>query len=930
MPSRRKIAIGSAATAALLLAVLLLLPYLFRDRIAAALMRELRQSVDARLAWSGVGVSLVRDFPRVTLTIDRPSIVGTGAFQGDTLLALRRLRLVLDAGSVVGHLRHGAPIVVRRVALTEPVARLLVREDGAANWDIVRPRGASPSDSARPVRVALRDLRIERGRVSLDDRQANLAASIAGLEQSLSGDFASDRFSLTVQARADSTSVEFAGIPYLRRAALALDATVDADTRTGRYAFRDVALRLNRLGVTFAGAVTRTVPAVAIDVTFAAPATAFSEILSLVPAIYARDFATLQTSGTMALSGQVRGSYGPGAFPAFAVRARVRDGAFRYPSLPLPATGITMQLAIDNPGGSADATVITLERLRAVIGGRPMDARLVMRTPVSDPDVEARVVGTLNLADLARTVHLEGVRQVSGLVTADAAMRARLSDVDARRYDRIAGQGTIGIARMTVQPDSSGGIRHAVAVDTAAIRLTPRAAELAVLRARAGRSDVHATGAIDNLLGYFLRDEPLRGRAAVASNRVDLNEWRSTDPATEVIPVPDGFDVAMRATAAHVAYGDLAMTNLRGDLRLRSRRVTLDSLRMEMLGGAVTATGHYETVSLARPTFDMSLGLAAIDIPAAFAALTTVQRLAPIARWAHGSVSGTAHLAGPVANDMTPVFAALSGSGTIATQGLSLRGAPIFEKVAEATGVDRIRNPSLGEVRAAFVIADGRVSVQPFGMTANGIAMTVSGSTGIDQTIAYDLGMGVPRALLGTAVSRVAAQARRAGVALPAGDVIQIGAKVRGTVTDPTVRPDFSAAGASVRAAAEVVVREQVAARTAEVRERVDSVADDARLRAQAEAARLVAEAERRAADIRTEARDAAERLRREAATRVDSLEARATSPAARIAARVTTERIKREADQQAERLVREADARADALVVEARRRAEAVAANPG
>ena len=53
-----------------------------------------------------------------------------------------------------------------------------------------------------------------------------------------------------------------------------------------------------------------------------------TDILSLVPVIYAHDFERLQTAGRMSVAGRVRGSYGPTAFPGFTVLARV-DGGFK-------------------------------------------------------------------------------------------------------------------------------------------------------------------------------------------------------------------------------------------------------------------------------------------------------------------------------------------------------------------------------------------------------------------------------------------------------------------------------------------------------------------------------------------------------------------------------------------------------------------------
>ena len=98
----------------------------------------------------------------------------------------------------------------------------------------------------------------------------------------------------------------------------------------------------------------------------------------------------------------------------------------------------------------------------------------------------------------------------------------------------------------------SATIPHPIAIDTAALRLTPRTAELTAFTATIGSSDVRATGSLDNLLGFALHDEDLRGSATVNSNHFDLNEWRSNEKTTEVIPVPPHIDFALKASATRV------------------------------------------------------------------------------------------------------------------------------------------------------------------------------------------------------------------------------------------------------------------------------------------------------------------------------------------------------------------------------------------
>ena len=199
-----------------------------------------------------------------------------------------------------------------------------------------------------------------------------------------------------------------------------------------RFTFRDNEVRINDLPLRFSGSATVGADRTDLDVTFGAPETDFRHILSLVPAIYAQDFESLRTTGTMAVSGTVKGAFGEDAFPAFTLQATVADGTFRYPDLPLPARDIALNLSIRNPGGDVDSTVVDLERLHVVIGDDPVEASMRLRTPVSDPDVDLRVDGRLDLAKLAQTVKLEGVEELAGVVAANAAVRTRLSWIEAK------------------------------------------------------------------------------------------------------------------------------------------------------------------------------------------------------------------------------------------------------------------------------------------------------------------------------------------------------------------------------------------------------------------------------------------------------------------------------------------------------------------
>ena len=415
-PTRILAIVGSLIV--LLLVLLVVLPLLFRDRIAQRAKLEVNRSLDARVEWRDVGLTFFRNFPNLTLRLDDLTVAGKGRFEGDTLAAIRHLQVVLDLASVLGSVvgGGGGPIVVRAVELDQPRLRLIALEDGTANWDITKKTAeAAPSQAAKPVAISLKRFEITGAAVTYDDAKSKLKASLSGYDQSLTGDFSQDLVGIRTKADADTVSLTFAGIPYLNRVRLGLTADVQADLARKSYTLKETELRLNDLRLGVSGSARSAGKQLGLDLAFTAPTTKFRDILSLVPAVYAHDFEKVKRAGTIAVSGQVKGEYGDSAFPSFALKTKVDNAAFQYPDLPLPARDIYLDLALTNPGGSADSTVVKLNRFHLLLGRNPVDANMVLRTPISDPDVDL---------DSEQEIVIDALREIAG----KRAMQAQADD----------------------------------------------------------------------------------------------------------------------------------------------------------------------------------------------------------------------------------------------------------------------------------------------------------------------------------------------------------------------------------------------------------------------------------------------------------------------------------------------------------------------
>lgn len=911
-----------------LLVALLVLPFFFVDEVEERVRSEIERETRVRVAWSDVGLGFFRNFPHPTLTLSGLEVVGTGPFEGDTLATVAEFHLALDGPSVLRAGRGRGALVVRSVRVDEPHLRLRVLEDGTASWDVLPERteaGASPD--GRGIAVSLQRFELSEGDVVLDNARTGLFLSLRGLDHTLQGDFSRAGLVARSSTRADAVTVRFAGAAYLSDVALGFDADFDVDMEGRRAALVDNELRLNDLLVRLDGSVGWEAEELALDLRFGAPSTSFAEILSLVPTVYADDFASLETSGSFSLDGTVQGSYGEGSFPSFALDLEIADGSFRYPDVAVPARAIAADLSITNPGGDVDSTVVDLSRFHLELGEQAVDASITVRTPVSDPDADVRVEGSLDLGDVARTFRLANAQDLDGVVVADARLRARRSDVDSARWDRIAAQGTLSAEDVTLRGDR---LRQPIDVHRATLELTPRTAELRSFDARLGASDLQATGRLDNLLGFALGAQPLTGSATFTSRRFDLDEWKSEDEVA-AIPVPAMFDLTLDGAIDELVYNGLEMTNAGGRAMVRDERLTLEGFSLETLGGRIGLDGFYETTDPTRPTFEIDLLMDSLDVSGAAAAFLTMRTLAPVARYARGTFSTEMTLAGALGQDLTPVLDVLDGDGSVSTSRVAIEGFPLLDRLAERLELQGLSNPTVDAVRSSIHIDGGRLRVDPFRVGVGGLDMTVSGSNGIDQSVDYTLAVEVPRTgFAASALNTLASRAGPLGATLAAADPVVVSVGVTGTITQPSLDLGLSAAATSLRGAATASATAAVEERIDEAQQRLEAEREEARQRAQARADSIVAEAERQAELIRSEARQAAEQVRTEGNRAADEVLARATNPLARTAAQPVADRLRREADERATAIEREADERATALVAEARARADALLGGPG
>ncbi|MBI5857104.1 MAG: hypothetical protein HZB42_05600 [Sphingobacteriales bacterium] len=402
-----------------------LIPVVFKKQVQRLVKKEINKQLNATVDFKDVKLSLFRHFPKATISIKGLSIVGKDYYSKDTLIAATEIDVTAGLFSVLG----GKNIKVNAVYLESPRIHLLNNQFGKNNWDIARSSASGPSTdtSASKFSLSLKKYKITDGYLVYSDKQANSYLELNNLNHEGSGNLMADVFTLSTSTQSSSAYYTQDDIPYLYNTKTNLDADIKIDTRTNTYTFKTDDVKLNDLTLSADGLVqTLSEGAVKTDIKFSSPTNDFKTILSMVPAVYTKDFKNIKTSGEASFKGFVKGISSASQTPGYDINLVVKNGSFQYPDLPKPVKNINLSLRAVNPDGKPDNAVIDIPKGHIEFDNKPFDFNFTYKNPETIQYIDAGAKGNLDLSEITKFIKLDPGTKLAGQVWADAFAKGPL------------------------------------------------------------------------------------------------------------------------------------------------------------------------------------------------------------------------------------------------------------------------------------------------------------------------------------------------------------------------------------------------------------------------------------------------------------------------------------------------------------------------
>ncbi|WP_291100978.1 MULTISPECIES: AsmA-like C-terminal region-containing protein [unclassified Flavobacterium] len=788
----------------LLAATLFAIPYFFKDEIKTKIAQSINENVDAKVSFADADLSLFKNFPNASVTLDKLVIINKAPFEGDTLISLGELNLKMS----IKELFKGKDesMNIEGISSKNGLINIIFNKDGIGNFDIaLKNKKDKDTTKNKPLALKIQNYKIENFKFRYFDESSKIKMTIDSLNHEGTGDFAAQKLDLNTKSTA-RISLNMDKVNYMKNVSLTLDAVLGIDLEKRQYTFKENKALINQLPLEFDGFIQMVDAGQEYDLKFKTPTSSFKNFLGLIPSAYSSSLDNVKTTGDFTVVGFAKGLYSDTTVPKFNIQIASNNASFQYPNLPKSVRNIIIDTKIINETGILNDTYVNLDKLSFAIDQDVFNAKANIRNITQNALVDAALKGTVNLGNLSKAYPIKLAKPLSGILKADVTTKFDMQSVEKSQYQNINNAGTMSLSGFNYA-DENG---KTMTISNALVVFNPNQVNLKQFNATTGKSDISVTGVLDNFYGFMFKNQELKGNFNMNSNQLAVSDFMTsgktakTDPSdseqakqtkkAEAMKIPAFLNCTLTAKANTVLYDNLTMKDVSGKLIVKDEKVTLENVKSSIFGGTIAVNGAVSTKGKV-PTFDMNLGLNQVDIAQSFTQLQMLKKIAPIAGIINGKLNSTIKFNGNLdAIALTPDLKTLSGDllGQLLSTTVNANNSTLLTALSSNVKFLDLNKLNLNDVKATLSFKDGKVNVKPFDIKYQDIKATIGGTHGFDQTMNYNVKLDVPAKYLGSEANALISKLSPADAAKL--DNIPINALLTGSFSSPKISTDMKSA----------------------------------------------------------------------------------------------------------------------------------------
>ncbi len=232
----KKIVFSLLATFIFLFISAVVVAYVFEDKIADVVLKELYKSIQTEVKHKDVSFSLIRKFPMASLTVNDLQV--KGYCEKRNMLTASYVHLQFNLFDIIT-----SNYKLKRIEISNAVLRLKVFKNDVANWEVF----SSKDSTAKDFVINLNSIILRKVNVSYESLTNEVSFGVDVHDLTAKGDFAKKVFDLQLSSdlTLDSLKVDTSFALYHKEIVISTNTHIDSEN--DKYVFKNADIQMNRL-----------------------------------------------------------------------------------------------------------------------------------------------------------------------------------------------------------------------------------------------------------------------------------------------------------------------------------------------------------------------------------------------------------------------------------------------------------------------------------------------------------------------------------------------------------------------------------------------------------------------------------------------------------------------------------------------------------
>ncbi|MDP1622380.1 MAG: AsmA family protein [Bacteroidales bacterium] len=434
-----------------ILLILILVPFLFQDRIKQEVKNLANRTLKSELNFTDMNLSFFKHFPNLSLTLTDFSLRSSAPFSQDTLISAKEIAFGVNVKSL-----FGKTILITRIYFDKAKINILYNNQGAANYDVYQPKDTisaqNDTTASAGAELNIEHIIFRNCKVVYADQSIPVRIVLNGLNYSGKSSLTGDFFNIKSNVEIDSLDLIYDHRKYIDAKPVTAKLSTKVNTRNLSVNFEKNDLKIKDIPLQFHGKFDFEKNGYQVNLNFLSVmekeflSARFKIRQSETMWIFAKvnasvdlakwakafDVKTVGVKGIYELNLTADGYYitkpvtkgirnEPDtvivSIPRFNLMTKLTGGYLKYVNLPHSLDNINLLLNASCPDNNYRNINLQLENLQATFLKNKIEGFFRMKNLIDFP-IEANLTGSCDLAELKQVVPMESI-SLAGILTMD-------------------------------------------------------------------------------------------------------------------------------------------------------------------------------------------------------------------------------------------------------------------------------------------------------------------------------------------------------------------------------------------------------------------------------------------------------------------------------------------------------------------------------